>query len=191
VVAENQFRSRLFPGGGSQERTRISLLMADKSVPQPHDQNAQQLIRGSRRNISSVQRNDYSRGERQKEMAWSGSWNSNRTAFTGRYTDPDGSIFEGTWTPPAQGSGAGDRVDPPAPATPPLSDYDPYVHGVGPRVDDSDSTHDDARDNARQSRRKTCEPPARPLRSRSVSVSGSGPYSSYPALAAPPNFRPS
>ncbi len=70
-------------------------------------------------------------------MAWSGSWNSNKTAFRGRYTAPDGSIFEGIWTPRSQAAAAADPADPPAA---PLSDYDPYTHGVGPRVDDGDST---------------------------------------------------
>jgi hypothetical protein len=67
-------------------------------------------------------------------MAWSGSWNSSKTAFTGTYTAPDGSTFTGTWAP---SPGSAHRSDP---RDPPLSDYDPYVHGVGPRVDNSDST---------------------------------------------------
>jgi hypothetical protein len=68
-------------------------------------------------------------------MAWSGSWNSSRTAFTGTYTAPDGSIFTGTWTPAPQASAR--PSDPPAP---PLSSYDPYTQGIGPRVDNSDLT---------------------------------------------------
>jgi hypothetical protein len=73
-------------------------------------------------------------------MGWSGSWNDTRTVFTGTYTAPDGTVFTGTWTPPPQGSGSSDPSDPPTPMVPPLSDYDPYTAGVGPRVDNSDST---------------------------------------------------
>jgi hypothetical protein len=71
------------------------------------------------------------------EMAWSGSWNADRTVFTGTYAAPDGSVFAGTWTLPAQVAG---MSDPPAPGAPPLSDYDPYTHGAGPRADDGDGT---------------------------------------------------
>jgi hypothetical protein len=71
------------------------------------------------------------------EMAWSGSWNADGTVFTGTYTAPDGSVFAGTWTLPAQVAG---MSDPPGPVVPPLSDYDPYTHGVGPRVDGGDGT---------------------------------------------------
>jgi hypothetical protein len=70
-------------------------------------------------------------------MAWTGSWDSNKTAFTGTYTAPDGSTFTGTWTPPPQASGSAHLSDPPAP---PASNYDPYTQGIGPRVDNSDST---------------------------------------------------
>ena len=73
-------------------------------------------------------------------MSWSGSWNSDRTVFTGTYTAPDGVIFTGTWTVPPKGAGSSDTPDPPMPTVPPLSDYDPYTSGKGPRVDNSDST---------------------------------------------------
>jgi hypothetical protein len=70
-------------------------------------------------------------------MAWTGSWNSNKTAFTGTYAAPDGSTFTGTWTLSSQPSGSAQPSDPPAP---PPSNYDPYTQGIGPRVDNSDST---------------------------------------------------
>jgi hypothetical protein len=73
-------------------------------------------------------------------MAWSGSWNSDRTVFTGMYIAPDGSIFAGTWTISARNSSSLDPADPPTPMAPPLSSYDPYTHGIGPRVDDAHST---------------------------------------------------
>jgi hypothetical protein len=81
------------------------------------------------------------RKRRRMIMTWSGSWNGNRTLFTGTYAAPDGSTFTGTWTAPTQGSGESDPPHPPTPTAPPLSDYDPYTNGMGPRVDDSDSTH--------------------------------------------------
>ena len=70
-------------------------------------------------------------------MAWTGSWNGNKTAFTGTYTATDGSTFIGTWTLPSHASGSAQPSDPPAP---PLSNYDPYTQGIGSRVDNSDST---------------------------------------------------
>jgi hypothetical protein len=70
-------------------------------------------------------------------MAWSGSWNSTKTVYTGTYTATDGSTFSGAWTPASQGPGSSHSADPP---DPPLSDYDPYTQGMGPRVDNSDST---------------------------------------------------
>jgi hypothetical protein len=66
-------------------------------------------------------------------MAWSGSWNNNNTVYTGTYTAPDGSTFTGTWTPSRQ------DAEPADPPLQPLSNYDPYTHGIGPRVDDSDA----------------------------------------------------
>jgi hypothetical protein len=70
-------------------------------------------------------------------MGWSGSWNNDRTVFTGTFTAADGSVFKGSWTPPP---GSSDPSDPPAPSD--LSDNDPFVGPgrIGPRVDDSDST---------------------------------------------------
>jgi len=70
-------------------------------------------------------------------MGWSGSWNDDRTVYSGTYTAADGSVFTGTWTAPSQGSGS---PDPWGHATPP--DYDPYVGPgrLGPRADNSDST---------------------------------------------------
>jgi len=73
-------------------------------------------------------------------MGWSGSWNAGRTVFTGTYTAPDGTIFTGTWTAPSQGLGSSDLSDPPTPTVAPLSNYDPYTSGMGPRVDNSEST---------------------------------------------------
>lgn len=73
-------------------------------------------------------------------MGWSGAWNTGRTVYTGTYTARDGSVFAGTWTVSRQGSATSDPPQPATPATPPLSDYDPYTGGIGPRVDDADST---------------------------------------------------
>ena len=60
-------------------------------------------------------------------MAWSGSWNANKTVFTGTLEASDGAIFEGTWTV--------------LPHPPELSFYDPYVGHIGAA---SDSTIDKA-----------------------------------------------
>lgn len=67
-------------------------------------------------------------------MAWSGSWNSDRTAYTGTYTAPDGTVFTGTWTVWGQNSGSTGPLDPPL-----LSYYDPYVGRIGAAADDSTS----------------------------------------------------
>jgi hypothetical protein len=52
----------------------------------------------------------YRKPERQREMSWSGSWNNNRSVFTGSFTAADGSVFTGTWTPP-QGSASSSPSD--------------------------------------------------------------------------------
>ena len=65
-------------------------------------------------------------------MGWSGSWNEDRSVFTGSFTAADGSVFNGTWTPPLGSQNPSD--DPP--------NNDPFVGPgrIGARVDDSDST---------------------------------------------------
>jgi hypothetical protein len=61
-------------------------------------------------------------------MSWSGSWNNNRTGFTGTYTAPDGTVYTGTWIlPPAL-----HLSDPPGD---PLSSDDPFF--LGAPTDDS------------------------------------------------------
>jgi hypothetical protein len=61
-------------------------------------------------------------------MSWSGSWNSNRTAFTGTYTAPDGTVYTGTWTLPP-------TLHLPDPPGDPLSSDDPFF--LGASTDDS------------------------------------------------------
>ena len=57
-------------------------------------------------------------------MPWSGSWNGG--SYAGTYTAPDGTVFNGAWTPPP---GASD------PSGDPPSNYDPLT--LGPAPDDS------------------------------------------------------
>lgn len=64
-------------------------------------------------------------------MPWSGSWNPDKTVYTGTYTAPDGTVFAGTWTVSQANS---DTSDPPT-----LSYYDPYVGRIGAATDDSSS----------------------------------------------------
>ena len=65
-------------------------------------------------------------------MGWSGSWNEDRSVFTGSFTAADGSIFNGTWT---HLPGSQNPLDDPP-------NTDPFVGPgrIGARVDDSDST---------------------------------------------------
>jgi hypothetical protein len=59
-------------------------------------------------------------------MPWQGSWNGGR--FSGTYTADDGTVFIGTWTPPAS-------QDPPD--GPPLSNYSPF--GLGAPLNQNES----------------------------------------------------
>jgi hypothetical protein len=68
-------------------------------------------------------------------MAWSGSWNGDRTAYTGTYTAPDGTVFRGTWTP----APSLDLPDPPD--DPALSNDDPFFAGAPPNDRDAHQDH--------------------------------------------------
>jgi hypothetical protein len=52
-------------------------------------------------------------------MPWQGEWNGG--VWTGSYTTDNGTVFNGTWTPPAVQDPPGD---------PPLSNYNPFLIGA-------------------------------------------------------------